>query len=149
MSIIFVTGCVQNGFVKHYQGSKYDPIPSSTPVYRASDIPHDARQIGASNFVSSNGEGNKEALAAARKIGAHGVVWKSEHYTTTSSSGAIPISTPTSTTSYHSGSVWGSGGSANYSGTSTTRGTSTTYIPYTKTHHWYKYHARFYRKNDR
>ncbi len=147
-TVSLLSGCGPNGFLKHYTGARLEPIPSDQPIFRTAKVPDDCSTIGTAEFLSSAGEGNKEAIAAARKVGAHGVVWDSEYIDTTVTSGVTPITTPTTTTTYHGGTVWGNGGSASYSGYSTTRGTRTTYIPYTNTRHWYKYRAQFYREDD-
>ena len=73
------------------------------------------------------------AIAQAKKVRNVMVVLISSKYQNTVS-GALPLTLPTATTSYSSGTVnaFGSGGSAtgNYSGMTTTYGTQTTYIPY-------------------
>lgn len=73
------------------------------------------------------------AVEQAKKVHADTVIVYSKYIHTLS--GSMPLTMPDTQTSttYHSGSIYGSGGGfANYSGTSytTTYGTSTTYIPY-------------------
>ncbi len=57
------------------------------------------------------------------------VLWSYEYAST--STGVILITTPTTSTSYDSGSLYGSYGSATWTGTTTTYGTRTNYVPYT------------------
>jgi len=149
LTSVILNGCGPNGFLKHYVGTKYEPLPNSEPVSVVfPSTPEGSKLIGTSDFVSCNGEKDREAISAARKVGANYVAWNADYLDTSTTSGVMPITTPTTTTTYHSGSVWGNGGSASYSGYSTTHGSKTTYIPYTKTRHWYKYTAKFYRIID-
>jgi hypothetical protein len=87
--------------------------------------------IGFSHFNAGN-VNEHEAIWQAKKVKAS-VILIYSNYTTTVS-GTLPLTLPdtrtTTTSSY--GNVYGSGGYANYSGTSysTTYGTRTTYMPY-------------------
>lgn len=76
----------------------------------------------------------KKTLKQAAKIKARYVIYFRGDVSTTTR--VIPLTLPTSTTSSTSGTVnvYGSGGSAtgNYNGTTTTYGSSTTYIPITR-----------------
>lgn len=72
----------------------------------------------------------KSFLKHAKKVGARYVVLVSEYFKT--NSGAIPLTMPNSTTSHSSGTVTTGGGWGSYNGTTTTSGTSTTYIPYSQ-----------------
>ncbi len=87
--------------------------------------------VGVSDFVGAAAN-QSGAIAQAKKVGAAVVLISSKYQNTVS--GALPLTLPTATTSYSSGTVnaFGSGGSAtgNYSGMTTTYGTQTTYIPY-------------------
>jgi len=87
--------------------------------------------IGFSSFIGPAAD-QALALAQAKKVGAAVVVVSARYQNTVS--GALPITTPTSQTSYSSGTVnaYGSGGFAtgNYTGTTTTYGSQTSYIPY-------------------
>lgn len=88
--------------------------------------------IGYSSFNSGSAEPESSAIEQARTVGADLVVIINPKYTNTVNS-QIPITTPTSETSYSSGSAtaYGSGGTATAYGSSTTTtyGTKTTYIP--------------------
>lgn len=88
-------------------------------------------QIGYSSFNSAEANDNN-LIAFAKKIKATKVLLY-KNYTNTMS-GSMPLTLPNTQTSYHSGNVnaYGYGGSSfgSYSGTSTTYGTQTTYIPY-------------------
>lgn len=87
--------------------------------------------VGYSSFEGPMGK-QSSALKQAKKIGAQYVVMNAEHSSTTT--GAFPLTMPTTSTSFSNGSVnaYGSGGfaSGSYNGTTTTYGTSTTMIPY-------------------
>lgn len=88
--------------------------------------------IGYSYFNSGNSK-TKDALRLAKKLRARYIAIATE--LTSSQTSAVPITTPTTSTSYTSGTanVFGTGGSATgtYSGTTTTTGTRTTYFPIT------------------
>lgn len=87
--------------------------------------------IGYTYFNASNTK-TKDGLKFAKKLKARFIVVGTKY--TGSNSGSIPITTPTTSTTYSSGnaSAYGSGGYAtgNYSGTSTTYGSKTTYMPF-------------------
>ncbi len=88
--------------------------------------------IGYSSFNSGRVESEASAIDQARKVQADLVVIINPTYTGTTTS-HVPITTPTSSTSYSSGSAtaYGSGGSVTVHGSSTTTtyGSSTTYVP--------------------
>lgn len=88
-------------------------------------------RLGNSNFNAKH-IGEYGAIAQAKKVHASVVILYSQY--TNTESGAVPLTLPdtqTSTTNF-SGSVYGSGGYGSYSGTGTTTtyGSRTTYIPY-------------------
>lgn len=87
--------------------------------------------IGQSAFVGPTAT-REAAIQEAKNVGAAIVLVTAKYQSTATDS--IPITTPTSTTSYSYGTMnaFGSGGNAfgNYSGTTTTYGTQTTYVPY-------------------
>jgi hypothetical protein len=90
--------------------------------------------IGYSSFNSGHKESEKNAIAQGQKVGADLVVIVNPSFTGSVTS-QIPITTPTTETSYTSGTAtaYGSGGSATAYGnsTTTTYGTRTNYIPMT------------------
>lgn len=116
-------------------------LPTGEPqVYRGSDQEQDALKmlednynlVGYSSFNAGNVNENG-AITQAKKVNAAVVILYSKY--TGSVSGSVPLTLPdtrTSSTSL-SGSAYGSGGYASYSGTAytTTYGSKTTYIPYT------------------
>ena len=83
-------------------------------------------------YAGAPQQGEEKAIDQAEKIGAAYILLASKYQSTVR--GTMPITTPTTSTTYNSGTVsaYGSGGYANgmYSGTSTTYDTQTTYIPY-------------------
>lgn len=97
--------------------------------------------LGFSSFIASEINKN-DALKHAKKIHASTVIIYYRYAGTVS--GVMPINMPSTQTSYHSGSIYGAGGYANYSGTSTTYGTTTTYMPYNISH--YDFYASFWIK---
>lgn len=90
--------------------------------------------IGSSSFNSGEEEDDDDAIAQAQSIGADLVVIITPQHTETRTAN-IPITTPTTTTSYTTGSAtaYGPGGTATAYGnsTTTTYGSKTTYIPMT------------------
>ncbi|MFZ0033371.1 MAG: PDZ domain-containing protein [Sedimentisphaerales bacterium] len=98
--------------------------------------------IGQSCFNA--GEISRDAaVEQAKKVHADTVIVYSQY--TNTISGSMPSTMPNTQTSYHSGSIYGSGGGfANYSGSSTTYGTQTTYMPYSIRR--YDYYASFWVK---
>lgn len=88
--------------------------------------------IGYSGFSGQMSK-RSSAISWGKKIGASHIFFTAEHQSTQTN--YIPFSTPTASTTYSNGtaSAYGSGGYAygNYSGTSTTYGSQTSYIPLT------------------
>jgi PDZ domain len=88
--------------------------------------------IGYSSFNTGNSKTN-DAVKLARKLRARFLIVSTQ--LTSSDTTTVPMTMPNTTTSQTNGtaSVYGSGGYANgsYSGTTTTYGTQTTYIPVT------------------
>lgn len=103
--------------------------------------------IGQSSFNAGAGRSDQDAIEQAKKVMADLVVIMNPVYTNTIQS-QMPITTPTTTTTYSSGNatVYGSGGVSNIygSGTTTTYGTRTTMIPIVT--HRMDYLALFYIK---
>lgn len=95
---------------------------------------HGYEAIGFSSFNSGHNESEASAVKQGAAVGADLVVVLSPKYTGSVTT-SIPMTTPTSQTSYTSGSAtaYGSGGSVTAYGNSstTTYGTKTTYIPMT------------------
>jgi membrane-associated protease RseP (regulator of RpoE activity) len=88
--------------------------------------------LGYSSFNGAGNQSDSGALAQGKAVGADLVVVANAAFTGTRSS-VIPITTPTSSTSYSSGTAtaYGAGGSvtAYGSGTTTTYGSQTNYVP--------------------
>jgi hypothetical protein len=87
--------------------------------------------VGVASFNGPN-EGVEGAITQAKKVGASHILVSAAYARTVS--GAIPLTMPQTYTTQSSGMVTASGprgyATGTYSGTSTTTGTSTTYIPY-------------------
>jgi hypothetical protein len=102
--------------------------------------------LGFSHFHATGGATTENLIAQAKKVGAAKVLYYSKYMST--ESGTVPLTLPNTQTTYHSGGVstYGSSGSnyGSYSGTSTTYGTTTTQIPYTR--HRYEYGASYWIK---
>jgi hypothetical protein len=144
LALVALCSC-QNTFLDFYQGSRRTPV--KTPILVSSQPP-DTFLLGTSRFQSADRESEDDLLAAAEEVGAEFVSWQQEFRGTTRSSGVIPITTPTTSTTNFRGSVYGyTGGSAMYSGTATTYGSRTTYLPYDVAHHWVGHLAQFYCSN--
>lgn len=90
--------------------------------------------VGHSIFNSGRPETEEPAITQAREVGADLVLILNPRYTGSVTS-AVPITTPTSTTSYSTGSAtaYGTRGpvTAFGSGTTTTYGSTTNYVPIT------------------
>lgn len=90
--------------------------------------------IGSSTFNSGTAESEDAAIQQGRKVGADLVLILNPRYTGSTTT-AMPLTTPTTTTSYSTGTAtaYGAGGVVNAygSGTTTTYGTATTMIPIT------------------
>ena len=147
LAFIVLAGCT-NDFERFYRGASFPPPPAVQPILYTGeprfsngtgDLKTDIHEmysnsygiIGASMFTGPLRDQNG-ATRQAKKIGAEVIVFESRYRNTVS--GTIPLTLPTANTSYSSGTVsaFGAGGSASgtYSGTTTTYGTQTTYIPY-------------------
>ena len=144
-----LTGCAGNPYSTFYKPIPESPfafahrLPPSKPISVSSGSGNAVNDfntmnengyslIGVSSFVGpiNNGTG---ALEQAKKVGAEIVIINQKYRNT--NTGAMPIVTPTTATSFNNGSVtaYGAGGgmvNGFYNGTSTTYGSETTYIPY-------------------
>lgn len=140
---LFVAGCA-NDYQKFYQPNP-PPPPAAVQflpyagepqiVPSAGDSVADIMKmyengfglVGVSSFVGPARD-QKQAIEQGRKVGAEFVILRSKYQSTTT--GAIPITTPTTQTSYTSGTVNAYGATGTYNGTTTTYGTQTTEIPF-------------------
>ncbi len=152
--VLMLAGCATSGYSQFYQnlpGVTPDKIaqaraapPPKVPALEHAAGPGPQVQaaygrrgyvmIGYSSFNSGHSETDAGALAQGAKVQADLVVVISPQYTGSVTS-TVPITTPTSQTSYTNGSAtaYGPGGSATAYGnsTTTTYGTQTTYVPMT------------------
>ena len=142
--VILLIGC-GNPFSEFYSGRTLTEIdggrgnlaaPSPNPsVVTVSDVDQTARSyledgwvaLGSSSWIGSNVGSEGDARAQARKIGASLVIWGYAYLGTNNT--AVPITTPTTSTTYGSGMVYSPGGYGTWSGAATTYGTATTYVP--------------------
>jgi S1-C subfamily serine protease len=160
--VVMLSACANN-YEKFYQPfmltSSVSILPPERPptiVALGDDVSMTVRQlyrqgyapVGQSNFVGP-GANPGQLIKQAQRVGAEVVAATSKYQNTVS--GALPLTLPMSTTSYTSGTatVYGSSGYAtgNYSGTTTTNGTQTTYIPYSVDR--YEQHALFFGRLSR
>lgn len=149
--VALLSGCA-SGYSQFYQTvdgatpqaiaeTRAAPAPAQPKLERSADTPENIASaygrygyvaIGYSSFNGSGGQSEQGAIAQGAKVGADLVVVVSPQYTNTVSS-IIPLTVPTTQTSYTSGSAtaYGSGGSVTAYGnaTTTTYGSQTTYIP--------------------
>jgi hypothetical protein len=139
-------GCA-NPYSEFYKGNAdarvmpmYDTTEVGLKIYSTSDVERDRRAlmrkgffpIGEASFNAASGNVTDAQLRQqAEKVGAH-VVLVSSRYSHTVNS-AVPMTVPTTTTSYSTGhaTAYGPGGTVNAygSGTTTTYGTQTTMVP--------------------
>lgn len=151
---LILAGCVSGyqQFYKPAQGStpqgiaavRVGPPPAQPIIERAQPSDPDtilaayARRgyimIGQSMFNSGRPESDENAIQQAKDVGADLVLILNARYTGSVTS-SIPITTPTTTTSYSSGTATAYGAGAPVtafgSGMTTTYGTTTTYVPMT------------------
>jgi hypothetical protein len=152
--VALLAGCA-SGFTQFYKPAtgatpeaiarrRAAPPPENPQVERAA--PADSRAvvdayakrgyftIGNSMFNSGHDEPESSAIAQGKAVGADLVLILNPRYTGSVTT-SIPLTTPTSSTTYSTGNAtaYGSGGSvtAYGSGKSTTYGSTTTYIPIT------------------
>ena len=164
LAVVNLVACT-NGYTRFYT-----PVPGVTPEMTASKraapppqiplVEHSATvpesdiygrigyvPIGYSNFNSGRIESEQGAIEQGQKVGADLVVIVNPYYTGSMTS-HVPVSTPTTSTSYSSGSAtaFGSGGTATAFGNSTTSTyeTSTSYVPMTV--HRFDYGAVYFVK---
>jgi len=145
-------------FYKPYVDAKALPdvqllAPDEEPkIYGSNDLQRDVkiakskgfRPIGASSF---NGEMESEAAVVqqAKRVGALFVLVNSKYTETRTIT--TPLFVPNNQTTYTSGSVYGAYGSANYSGSSTTYGS--TIVPMTTNQQRYDQTAVYFVKSTR
>lgn len=112
-------------------------VPTTTPILiQGSDVQNDTARMREDGYMllgySSFNAGpvnQSGAISQAKKVHADTAIVYSRY--TGTISGSMPIMMPDQQTTYHSGSIYGSGGGyANYQGSSTTYGTRTMYMPY-------------------
>jgi len=107
-------------------------------------------RVGVSSFNSGSGPAD-DAISVARNNGAEFVIYYSKYTRTVSGNIPYTVQNPNQTkTSYGSGNIYGSGGSATYNSTTTTTvpGGYTTYeIPYSVDRH--DFLATYWSKNNR
>jgi len=159
LCLALLGGCASNGYREFYNQlplaqdvltHRAEPAPALPKLDRLAGRFQDVEAqyaragyvpIGYSSYNGPSGD-EAQALAQGKAVGADIVVLMSPRFTETVSS-SIPITTPTSQTTYtnSNATVYGSGGTANVYGssTSTTYGTRTTYIPVTT--HRYDFEA--------
>lgn len=149
----FLAGCA-NGYSQFYRptpgatpeaiaATRESPAPSVPRLIEAGSDPKVVVEsmardgygvIGVASFSSGHNAPEKEALEQGSKVGADVVIVMSPSYAGSVTS-SIPITTPTSQTSYTTGNAtaYGSGGVVNAYGSSTTTtyGSKTDYIPFT------------------
>lgn len=151
LCVTLLGGCASNGYREFYHelpgaqdalANRANPPPEEPKIDRLAGRFQDVASqylragyvpIGYSSYNGPSGD-EDEALDQGQEVGADIVVLMSPRFTETVRS-SIPIVTPTSQTTYtnSNATVYGSGGSANIYGnsTSTTYGTRTTYVPVT------------------
>lgn len=161
LSCLLLTACASSGFQQYYK-----PIvdtrtltevqllePGETPkIFSSNDLQRDVkvaisrgyRPVGQSSF---NGEieSEKALMKQAQSVGAVLVLINSKF--TENRKITTPVFVPNNQTTYSSGSVYGTSGSAMYSGTSTTY--SSTVVPITTHQERYNQTAVYFVKSTR
>jgi|SaaInlStandDraft_6_1057023.scaffolds.fasta_scaffold66736_1 hypothetical protein len=144
MSLLLITGCVNN-YKKFYHSLDLDQSDYRKNIegeevrvvqYNKSEKEDFTKNLykqgytpmGYSSF-NSKLESERKLKSFAKSLQAYLVVYYVEY--THANKGVVPITTPGTQTTYHSGSVYNSyGGYGSYNGSSTTYGSTTNYIPY-------------------
>ncbi len=162
LSVAVLTGCA-NPYAQFYTELMPEPFPSSVEpligdpvVIAGTDIDKDEVRmledgylpVGYSSFTAGDAT-EIQAIQQARAVNASRVILYSEYQST--QTGVAPLTMPTtnySTTNY-SGNVYGGGNYATYSGTGTTTtyGQQTAYIPYSVD--TYEYFASYWARNTK
>ncbi len=145
MFFLMLSGCSNpySKFYKDYSGginvledSRFITSSSKPKLIEGTNVQQDENNmlengyllIGISSFNAAE-INQRQAIEQAKKIHADTVIVYSRY--TETLSGSMPITSPDTQTSYYSGNIYGSGGGlASFSGTSTSFGTQTTYVPY-------------------
>jgi PDZ domain-containing protein len=159
--VAFVMAGCASGYQKFYKPRvdartlRYVELlkPDEEPkVYGTKNFKRDINKLRSKLYIpighsSFNGEYEDESKvkAQAKRIGATLVLVNSK-YTNTQTT-TTPLFFPNSSTTYHSGSVYGSGGYGGYSGTSTTYGS--TVVPITTHQRRYDQTAVFFVKSTK
>lgn len=145
---LLLTACATNPYASFYNGvpdarkeANYIPTSDQIRILQSTDIDKDTKQlmikgyvpIGQSSFNSGDNRINEQQVyEQAQKVGAQ-IVLTASKYTNTVS-GSTPVVIPNVTQTYSSGSAsaYGLGGSVNAYGTgsTTTYGSNTVYVPY-------------------
>jgi membrane-associated protease RseP (regulator of RpoE activity) len=149
-------GC-SNPFKQFYKGQSVAQLNGDKPWIETSAVPATVVQtgnigpeiesrvqdgailLGQSNWFGADVGTEGQARQQAKDIGATTVLWSYQYAGSTS--GVMPITTPTVSTTYGGGTVYGTYGSATWTGSATSYGTTTTYMPYTV--HRYNVNAAF------
>lgn len=156
LAMLALSGCAGNGFsefydpvTKEYVTKRAAPPQGEPEVYAVASTSDQKFVddmytegyliIGTVDFTGPAQDPVANIMRQAKAVKAQVVTYSADHESTRS--GVMPMTVPTTTTSYHSGMLSGGG---SYSGTSTTYGTSTSYIPYNVNR--YSYSAVFWAK---
>ncbi len=132
-TLTFLAGCT-NPFLENYSGARF---PATDRAVIMMDHPADQKPIGRSEFIATQILGDSEAISAAQEVGATAVVWSKDYLNSTTdlTTRVQPVTSNTTTTIV---------GDVNAQVTTTQ--TDYQYIPETRTNHWWRYKAAFYRQ---
>ena len=161
LTLVFIlSGCASGyqKFYKPYADAKtlqdvQTLLPNDKPkIFASDDLARDVRiarskgyiVVGVSSF-SGERESDRGIIEQAQQNGAVMVIFSSKFAGTKTIT--TPLFLPNNKTTYSSGTVNGTGGSANYSGTSTTYGT--TVVPFTTEQQRYNQAAVYFVKSTR
>lgn len=161
---LIITGCA-NGYSQYYRSltnaptevineRRAAPAPTTPEVMEVQTMPQSEEYaalgyvaIGYSSFHTGQKQPTTNAVIQGQKVGADLVVIVTPKFAGTRT-GSIPITTPTTSTSFttSNATAYGTGGTATASGQSrtTTYGTQTTYMPLSVNH--YNYMAVYFVK---
>ena len=131
--LTILSGCA-NPFLENYSGARF---PATDHAVIMMTHPEGQTPIGRSEFIATQMLGDREAIDAAKEVGANAVVWSKDYLNSTTdlTTRVQPVTSNTTTTIV---------GDVNAQVTTTQ--TDYQYIPETRTNHWWRYEAAFYRQ---
>jgi hypothetical protein len=151
VALLFLVGCANNPYSRFYNDNTGGIDVTTSPLVvvsteqpklsRGNNVDEDCRimrqngyeLLGNSSFWYTGTVNEQKAIAQAKTVHAEQVIVYVNYRDTQSGVRAVTLPDTKKSTTKENGTVFGGGGMANYSGSSTTTtyGTKTSYVPYT------------------